>query len=130
MGSWPSHRENNPLLSTTETEFVAASSCACQSVWMRRILEELGHVQVGSTVINCDNNSTIKFSKNLVMYGRSKHIDVQFHFLRDLTKYGIVELIHYGMQDQIANLMTKPLRLKDFQRFREKLGVCSISDVN
>ena len=66
----------------------------------------------------CDNSSTIKLSKNPVMQGWSKHIDVRFHFLRDLTKDGEVELAHYKTQDQLADLMTKPLKLDAFQKLR------------
>lgn len=48
------------------------------------------------------------------MNGRSKHIDVRFHFLRDLTKDGVFELKHCGTQDQVADIMTKPLKLDVF----------------
>jgi hypothetical protein len=113
-------------LSTTEAEFVAAAVCACQGVWMKRILKELGHSDEGCTTIMCDNSSTIKLSKNPVMHGRSKHIDVRFHFLRNLTKEGTVELIHCGSQDQIADIITKPLKLEVFQKLRKLLGVCEI----
>ena len=78
----------------------------------------------------CDNSSTIKFAKNPVMHGRSKHVDVHFHFLRDLTKDGEVELVHCGTQEQVADLMTKSLKLDAFQKLREKLGVCDVRDVN
>ena len=83
-------------LSTTEAEFVAATSCACQGVWMRRVLEKLGNSQGKCTTVLCDNSSTIKLSKNLVMHKRGKHIDVKFHFLRDLTRDAVVELKHCG----------------------------------
>ena len=75
----------------------------------------------------CDNSSTIKLSKNPVMHGRSKHIDVRFHFLRNLTKEGIVELIHCGSQDQIADIMTKPLKLEAFEKLRKLLGMCEVA---
>uniref|UniRef100_A0A2N9FY74 Integrase catalytic domain-containing protein n=1 Tax=Fagus sylvatica TaxID=28930 RepID=A0A2N9FY74_FAGSY len=81
--SWSSKKQPVVTLSTTEAEFVAAASCACQGVWMRRVLEKLGHPQGKCTTVLCDNSSTIKLSKNPVMHGRSKHIDVRFHFLRD-----------------------------------------------
>jgi hypothetical protein len=90
--SWSSKKQPVVALSTTEAEFVAAASCACQGVWMRRVLEKLGHPQGKCTTVLCDNSSTIKLSKNPVMHGRSKHIDVRFHFLRDLTRDGVVEL--------------------------------------
>nr|DAD41107.1 TPA_asm: hypothetical protein HUJ06_015430 [Nelumbo nucifera] len=117
-------------LSTTETEFIAATSCTCQAVWMRRILEKLSHTQGNCTTVFCDNSSTIKLSKNPVMHGRSKHIDVRFHFLCDLTKEGVVELVHYGTQDQIADMMTKPLKLDTFLKLRKLMGVCEVPDSN
>ena len=60
------------------------------------------------------------------MHGRSKHIDVRFHFLRDLVNDGIIQLMHYRTQEQIADLMTKALKLETFQKLREELGVCKI----
>ncbi|XP_062005817.1 secreted RxLR effector protein 161-like [Rosa rugosa] len=102
--SWMSKKQPIITLSTTEAEFVAAAACACQAVWMRRVLRNLNHVQEGSTTIMCDNTSTIKLSKNPVMHGRSKHIKVRFHFLRDLAKDGEVKLVHCGTQEQVADV--------------------------
>lgn len=67
-------------------EFIAAAFCACQAVWLRRILEELSCIQQRPTLIYCDNNLVIKLSKNPVMNGRNRYIDIQFYFLCDLTK--------------------------------------------
>ena len=78
---------------------MATAVCACQGVWMKRILKELGHSDGDCTIVMRDNSSTIKLSKNPVMYGRSKHIDVRFHFLRNLAKDGTIELLHCGSQD-------------------------------
>lgn len=128
--SWSSKKQPIVTLSTTEAEFVAAAGCACQAVWMRRVLENLGHFQNGVTTVLCDNSSTIKLAKNPVMHGRSKHIDVRFHFLRELTKEGAIELVHCGTRDQVADLMTKPLKLEMFLKLREQLGMCQVPDVN
>jgi hypothetical protein len=62
-------------------------------------------------VVFYDNSSAIKLLNNPVLHGKSKHIDIRFNFLHDLTKDGVVELMHYGSKDQIANIMTKPLKL-------------------
>lgn len=91
---------------------------------MRRILEKLRHVQREGTIIHCDNSSAINLSRNPVLHGRSKHIDVRFHFLRDLTKEGIVKLVRCSSQAQVADIMTKPLKLESFEKLREKLGMC------
>lgn len=128
--AWSSKKQPIVTLSTTEAEFIAAAGCACQAIWMRRILSDIGYTQEGSTTIMCDSSSAIKLSKNPVMHGRSKHIDVRFHFLRDLTKEGVVELVHCGTHDQIADVLTKPLKLEVFRGLREQLGVCEVSVLN
>ncbi|PNX56619.1 hypothetical protein L195_g058296, partial [Trifolium pratense] len=84
--SWSSKKQPIVTLSTTEAEYVAAASCACQAVWLRKILEQLGQEQTSANTIFCDNSSSIKLSKNTILHGRCKHIDVRYHFLRDLTK--------------------------------------------
>ena len=84
--SWSSKKQPVVTLSTTEAEYVAADSCACQAVRLRRLLKEIRCQQQGPTLIYCDNSSAIKLSKNPMLHGRSKHIDIRFHFLRDLTK--------------------------------------------
>jgi hypothetical protein len=122
--SWSSKKQPVVTLSTTEAEFIAAASCACQGVWLRRILEKLGHVQGMCTTIYCDNSSAIKLSRNPVLHGRSKHIDVRFHFLRELTRDGVVELVHCNTQEQVSDIMTKPLKLEVFLKLRDKLGMC------
>lgn len=128
--SWSSKKQPVVTLSTTEAEYIAAASCACQGVWLRRILEKLGHVQDKCTTILCDNSSTIKLSKNPVLHGRSKHIDIRFHFLRDLAKDGVVELVHCNTQEQLADIMTKPLKLEAFLKLRGLLGVCDVPYIN
>lgn len=93
---------------------------------MQRILQQLGCLQQQPTTILCDNYSTIKLSKNPVLHGKSKHIDVRFYFLRDLTNEGVVRLVHYGTKEQVADIMTKPLKLDVFIKLREELGVCEV----
>ncbi|GAU31045.1 hypothetical protein TSUD_214810 [Trifolium subterraneum] len=127
--SWSSKKQPIVTLSTTEAEFVVAASCACQAVWLRRVLEQIGESQVNGTAIFCDNSSSIKLSKNPVMYGRCKHIDVRYHFLRDLTKEGVVELKHCSTQEQLADIMTKALKLDNFCKLREDLSMCDVADV-
>ena len=90
--AWSSHKQPIVTLSTTEAEFVASSACACQAVWMRRILKER-HSQIEEKKLMCGNTSTIKLSKNSVLHRRCKHIRVRFHFFKDLTKEGTVDLL-------------------------------------
>jgi len=119
--AWSSKKQPIVTLSTTEAEYVATTSC--QGIWLRRILQQLNEDQKKVTTIHYDNSSSIKLSKNLVMHGRCKHIDVRFHFLRDLAKDGIMELKHCNSQDQLADIMTKPLKLETFCNLRTKHGI-------
>ena len=61
-------------------------------MWMMRVLKNFDHFQDKCMTMLCDNNSSIKLSKNPIMRRRNKHIDVKFHFLRDLTRDGVIEL--------------------------------------
>lgn len=103
--SWSSKKQPMVTLSTTEAEFIVAAHGACQTVWLRRVLEKLGSKPEGQTVIYSDNNSAIKLSKNSVLHGRNKHIDMSFHFL-------VIELVHCCSQDQVADIMTKALKVE------------------
>jgi hypothetical protein len=125
--SWSSKKQPIVTLSTTEAEFVAASACACQAIWLRKILEELHFKQEEATVVYCDNTSTIKLSKNPVLHGRSKHIDVKYYFLRDLNNDGTIVLKYCRSEDQVADIFTKPLKFHPFQNLRNLLGVCSVN---
>nr|KYP58894.1 Copia protein [Cajanus cajan] len=58
-----------------------------------------------------DNSSSIKLSKNPVMHRRTKHIDIRYHYLRDLSSQGVIKLVFYGTQEQVSNIMIKPMKL-------------------
>ncbi|GAU27144.1 hypothetical protein TSUD_104530 [Trifolium subterraneum] len=112
--SWSSKKQPIVTLSTTEAEFVSAS--------VRSILNHLNLKQDNGTIIYCDNSSSIKLAKNPIMHGRSKHINVRYHFLRDLNNEGVIELKHCRTNEQLADIMTKALKLESFCKLREGLG--------
>lgn len=90
------------------------------------MLQELNVVSEGCIKIKCDNISTIKVSKNPVMHRRTKHIDVRYHYLRNMSSEGVIELVLCGTQDQIADIMTKPIKLDQYEKLRSLLGVRSL----
>lgn len=123
--SWESKKQPIVTLSTTEAEFVAASNGACQAVWLRNVLAEIGFDQGKGTTLWCDNSSTIKLSKNPVLHGRSKHIHVRYHFLRELVNDEVIGLEYCSTHEQLSDVMTKPVKLDVFEKQRSSLGVCS-----
>lgn len=61
-----------------------------------------------------------------MLHGRTKHINVRFHFLRDLSKADIVNLVYCTTEDQVADVMTKPLKLDTFLKLRQQLSMCEV----
>lgn len=87
---------------------MAAAACVCQALWIRSVLNDLGIKKEGNSFIKCDKTSTIKLTKNPVFHGRCKHIEVKFHFLRDLVGKAIIDLQHIRTKEHVADILTKP----------------------
>eukprot|EP00253_Pinus_taeda_P034558 PITA_34558 len=121
--SWASKKHSIVALSTAEAEYVAATAAVCQAVWMRRMLRSLGQEQAKAIVIFCDNSSAIALSKNSVFHKRTKHIDTRFHYIRELVNNGEIVLEHCRTQEQVADILTKPLDQKSFEFLRKCLGM-------
>eukprot|EP00253_Pinus_taeda_P006250 PITA_06250 len=121
--SWASKKQSIVALSTAEAEYVAATAAACQAVWMRRMLRSLSQEQAKATVIFCDNSSAIALSKNSMFHKRTKHIDTRFHYIRELVNNGEIVLEHCRTQEQVADILTKPLDQKSFEFLRKCLSM-------
>ncbi|KAJ0868636.1 putative RNA-directed DNA polymerase [Helianthus annuus] len=124
--AWSSKKPDIVALSTTEAEYVAATSAACQATWMRKVLLELGQDQEGATPIFCDNQSAVFLSKNQGCHGRSKHIDTRFHFIRNLVEGNQIALKPCTSQEQVADILTKVLTTEQFMYLRGKLGLTTL----
>jgi hypothetical protein len=74
-------------------------------------------------VILCDNQSCIKMKTNPVFHDKSKHIKIQYHYIRDMVQRGVVKLQYVGTDEQVVDVLTKPLSCVKFEYFRDKLGV-------
>jgi len=121
--SWSSKKQPVVALSTAEAEYIAATSCATQTVWLRRILEVMHQNQNTPTEIYCDNKSAIALSKNPVFHGRSKHIDIRFHKIRELIAEKEVVIEYCPTEEQIADIFTKPLKTESFYKLKKMLGM-------
>eukprot|EP00253_Pinus_taeda_P026547 PITA_26547 len=73
-------------LSTAEAEYIAASMACCETIWLRKLFNELFEHVLDTTVIFCDNQRGIRLSENPVFHDRSKHIDIRYHFIRDMVQ--------------------------------------------
>ena len=74
-------------------------------------------------MIFCDNQIGIRLLENPVFHDRSKHIDIRYHFIRDMVQRGAVRVNHIGTDEQVADILTMPLGKVMFLTFRENLGI-------
>ena len=124
--SWFSRKQSCVALSTSEAEYVAACSASCEVVWLRKILYDLFDLQMDATCIYCNNQSCVKLSKNPVFHDKSKHIEIKYHYIRDMVQRGAVKLQYVATDKQIADVLTKPLAIVKFEYFRKNLDVLQI----
>eukprot|EP00253_Pinus_taeda_P019601 PITA_19601 len=120
--SWMSRKQKSVALSTAKDKCIAASMASYEAIWLRKLFSELfGNVLV-TTIILCNNQSGIRLSENLVFHDRSKHIDIMYHFIQDMVKRGEIRLHHIGTNEQVVDVLTKPLGKVKFLAFQERLG--------
>jgi hypothetical protein len=74
-------------------------------------------------VILCDNQSCINMTKNLVFHDKSKHIEIWYHYIRDMVQRGDINLQYVGTYEKVSYVLTKPLSHVKFDHFRDKLGI-------
>jgi hypothetical protein len=78
---------------------MVASLVSCEAIWLCKLLAGLFGQVLEHTVIYCDNQSCIKLSENLVFHDRSKHIEIKYHFIRDMVQKGAVKLQYISIDD-------------------------------
>lgn len=127
--TWVSQKQRCVALSSCEAEFMAATAAACQGIWLQKLLSQISDVDSGPVVIYIDNKSAIDLARNPVFHGRSKHIDVRYHFIRECVEKGSIVLKHVRTDLQRADVLTKALSVVKFERMRKLLGVKDLGDV-
>eukprot|EP00253_Pinus_taeda_P010447 PITA_10447 len=121
--SWNSTKQTSVVLSSIETEYMATSQTTYEAIWMRKLLVRLFRQRIDPTMINCDNQSCIKLSQNLMFHDRSKHIKIEYRHLRDCVQKGIMELPYIPTREQISDILTKAFARSSFFHHKDKLGV-------
>ena len=121
--SWKSSKQSIIALSTTEAEYIALCSATHAAMWFRSLLNSF-HLKLSApTRIYEDNQSTIAFSKNCKVHPQMKHIDIKFHYVRDMINKDIVALEYCPTQDMISDVLTKSLPRPAFEKCRMKMQV-------
>jgi hypothetical protein len=121
MVSWCSRKQSSVALSTTEAEYIALSVAVCEAVWLHKLLTDLFDHEM-DPIITCDNQSCVKLFENPVFHDRSKHIEIKYHYIRDMLQRKAVHVQYLPTHEQIADIFTKPLANTKFEYFCEKLA--------
>ena len=126
--SWSSKRQNAVSRSSAEAEYRAIANAVAEVSWLRQLLVEL-HVPLRrTTLVYCDNISTVYMSSNPVQHQRTKHVEIDLHFVREHVATSDVRVLHVPMSSQYADIFTKGLPSSVFTDFRSSLNVQASDD--
>jgi len=120
--SWLSRKQKSVALSSTEAEYMALSDCSCQLIWTSNLLCEIGF-DIPVPHLYGDNLGSLFWSTNPVQEKRSKHIDIQYHYVRDAIEDDKIKPYHIDGARNPADILTKNLGQILFHQFRPLLGL-------
>ncbi|MCO5583457.1 hypothetical protein L7F22_037368 [Adiantum nelumboides] len=109
-------------MSTIEAEYIGASGACNKAIWLSHLLRDLG-ITIEMPTLHWNSHSVIMLAKNLVLHAKTKHIDVKYHFIWDMLRDKLMELVEVHSDDNPADLMTKGLPPKRFAHCRALMGV-------
>ena len=120
--SWRSKKQTTVALSTAEAEYVALAAAAQEAVWLRSVMKGLNK-EIPPTVIHEDNQSAIAIAKNPQFHSRTKHVDIKYHFVRELVEDGIIQLSYCESGNMMADILTKGLAAPQHNKLRTGLNI-------
>ena len=122
--SWKSKKQSVVATSSCEAEYIASCSATKEAIWLSRLLGEvLSHKNPKPITIKVDNNGAQDLARNSTVSERSKHIDVQYHFVRESVLAEKIRLARCDTIDQLADSLTKPLERVKHQKFTTLQGL-------
>ena len=121
--SWSSKKQRTVSTSTTEAEYIALGHAAREAVWIRRFINEIEIEVIGDLTLFGDNEMSIALTKNAESQHRTKHINVQHHYIRELVNEGELTVEWIPGSKMLADGMTKALPNETFRRHRALLGM-------
>jgi hypothetical protein len=121
--SWQSKKQPTVALSSTEGEYMAMTQTSKEILWIQQLLKDLGRRAINDKLLKEDNMGAIALAKNPQYHARTKHIDIQHHFIRQCLEDGKIELEYCPTEDMIADIMMKALSKEKHQRFMSMMGM-------
>ena len=120
--SWISRMQKCIALSINGTEYDAAAEACKEALWLSRLVGALG-ILGGIPVLHCDSQSAIMLARNPVFHAKTKHIDVKYHFIREVLDSKLLELVKVHTDDSSADILTKSLPSEKHAHCIKLMGV-------
>jgi hypothetical protein len=121
--SWSSKKQPTVSRSSTEFEYKAIANTAAELTWIQTLLHELGVISPEPPILYCDNIGATYLASNPIYHARTKHIEIDYHFVRDTVAKKLLKVCFIYGKDQLADILTKPLVAAGFIMFRFNLNV-------
>lgn len=121
--SWSARKQATVSRSSTEAEYKALANATAEIMWIQTLLLELGVKSPRVAKIWCDNIGAKYLSQNPVFYARTKHIEVDYHFVRERVTKRLLEIEHISTKNQLADGFTKPLTVRHLEMFKHNLNL-------
>jgi histone deacetylase 1/2 len=121
--AWSSRKQPTVSRSSTEAEYKSVANATAEIMWIQRLLHELGVFLSRAPTLWCDNLGATYLSVNPVFHARTKHIEVDYHFVRERVAQKALHIRFISTHDQLADVLTKPLSTQVFVRFRHNLNM-------
>jgi hypothetical protein len=124
--TWRSKKQSVVARSTAEAEFRSMAHGVCEVLWLRILLIELGLFQSKPLMLYCDNKAALDIANNPVQHDRTKHIEIDRHFIKEKLDRGILCMPYVSSSNQLADIFTKGLPEKLFSVFCSKMGLYDV----
>ncbi|KAH9669588.1 hypothetical protein KPL70_021846 [Citrus sinensis] len=124
--SWRSKRQKTVSLSLTKAEYRVMTGACCKLTWLCYLLRDLGILHQEAALLYCDNKAALHIAANLVFHERTRHIEMDCHYIRDKIQEGCVITRFVSSANQLADVLTKALGKEVFMPMVRKLGVLDI----
>jgi len=119
--SWSAKWQEIVSLSTMESKYVAITHAAKEGLWIRSLLSQLFPGKLDPTTLFSDNQSTVTLTKDHQYHTRTKHIDIQFHFICYVIENSSIRLIYCPTNDMVTDMLTKALPSMKVKHFASQL---------
>ncbi|CAL2255456.1 unnamed protein product [Prunus armeniaca] len=124
--TWRSKKQNVVALSSAEAEFRIMTKGICELLWLRKLLTELGYKPTSTMNLFCDNKAAIVIAHNPVQHDRTKHVEVDRHFIKQKLEAKVFQFPFVKSENQLADILTKAISSKVFHNSLDQLGIGDI----